>query len=504
MVDLNGDGMSDIWELIYGATGLSPGGDADGDGASNLQESIAGTDPFDPNSVPRISVTTTNGTNVVISIAGALGKQYQLQSIQPTGTGPLTNWVTEAGFVLRSGTNAAFTSAVDSSVVKFFRIAISDVDTDGDGVNDWEEYKLGLDPMNPTSNGQLDANGQPLTDYAYVVGRLASQNVVTISATAPTANQPDPGQPPINLGVVTITRGGFPLNAITVNVAPAGPGAGMAVEGTDFASVPRSLYFPSGTSSRTITLMPLANTNRVAPGLATINLQPGSGYTLGTASQASIVIYPSSTAAGAGLMAQYYTNSSPTYSSPANFNPLNLVMTRVDPTVDFVWGTGTTPIPNSGYYCVRWTGQIQPQYSETYYFEANTDDGLRLWVNNQLVIDRWVTGAGDTTSTISLQAGVKYNIQLDYFQSGGNALAHLSWYSPSQARQIIPSNRLYPAASAPAAVTSPLTAIAFLGQPFAFTVTGANSAGAFTANGLPQGLTLNSANGVIRDRKSVV
>lgn len=48
-VDLNGNGMSDIWELIYGASSLPPGGDADGDGASNLMESIAGTNPFDSN-----------------------------------------------------------------------------------------------------------------------------------------------------------------------------------------------------------------------------------------------------------------------------------------------------------------------------------------------------------------------------------------------------------------------------------------------------------------------
>ena len=68
------------------------------------------------------------------------------------------------------------------------------MDTDGDGVNDWEEYHLGLDPFNPSSNNQLDANGQPLGDYAYVVGRLASQNVVTIAATTPTASQPNRGK----------------------------------------------------------------------------------------------------------------------------------------------------------------------------------------------------------------------------------------------------------------------------------------------------------------------
>ncbi|MGH7971775.1 MAG: PA14 domain-containing protein, partial [Limisphaerales bacterium] len=290
------------------------------------------------------------------------------------------------------------------------------------------------------------------------------------------------------------------LNAITVNLTLATPAPGQAVEGLDFAALPRTLSFPVGVSSQTISVTPLANPNLLAPVLATVQLAGGTGYSLGTATRASIAIYPSATANGTGLTGQYFTNSSSTYSNSANFKPANLVMTRVDPTVDFVWGTTTSPITNSGYYTVRWTGQVEPEYSETYYFDANTDDGVRVWVNNQIVIDSWVSrGAADSIGTISLQGGVRYNIQMDYFQGGGNAAAHLSWYSPSQPKQVIPSSRLYPASvpPAPAVVTSPQSAVAFLGQPFSFTVTGANGANAFTASGLPPGLNFNGASGVI-------
>src|SRR3974390_1776562 len=83
MVDLNGNGMSDIWELKYNASGLDPNGDADGDGASNRLESIPGPHPFDSNSVPRISFAAIVGTNFQVSMSCELGKQYMLQSVQP-------------------------------------------------------------------------------------------------------------------------------------------------------------------------------------------------------------------------------------------------------------------------------------------------------------------------------------------------------------------------------------------------------------------------------------
>ena len=40
-------------------------------------------------------------------------------------------------------------------------------------------------------------------------------------------------------------------------------------------------------------------------------------------------------------------------------------------------------------FSVRWTGQVQPQFGETYTFHVTADDGVRLWVRGQLLIDRW-------------------------------------------------------------------------------------------------------------------
>lgn len=502
MIDLNGNGMSDVWEWVYNANGVSPTADPDGDGFSNLQESIAGTDPFNPKSFPQITYSSFVNTNFSVTVPCQLGKLYTLLSVTNFGD---TNWVVETNMEARSGTNAIL-YVPPSTATKFYRIAVSDVNSDGTGLmNDWEKYELGLNPSNAWSNGQQDGNGNPLSDYAYATNLLASQNMITIAATTSAATEPDPGQASTATGQFTVTRGGFPLNSITVSLAQGGPGVGYGTAGLDFNDLPNSVTLPAGTSSQTITLTPMANTNLQTPVIAQLQLLPGANYTIGTQSNAAVVIYPSPTASGTGLLGQYYTNSSAIYTNSANFNPTNLFLTRVDSSIDFDWTNGTSPNLSNGLYTVRWTGQVQPQFSETYVFAVASDDGCRLWVNNQLLINKWQSqGLTTWTNSIALQAGTRYNIRLDYLQTGGAAGAYLYWYSPSQPEEIIPNSNLYPtnssgtsSSNAPAVITSPLSAVAFLGQPFSFPVTGANTPLGFTAVGLPPGLAFNNTNGMI-------
>ena len=142
-------------------------------------------------------------------------------------------------------------------------------------------------------------------------------------------------------------------------------------------------------------------------------------------------------ATGDGLLGEYFDN----------INLTNRFLFRTDATVDFDWGTGT---PANGIgantFSVRWTGQIEPLYSETYTFRTTTDDGVRLWVNNQLVIDNWVDqAAAPSTGTINLEAGVLYDIRMEYYENQGLASAQLQWSSPSQALQVVPQSQLYAA-----------------------------------------------------------
>ncbi|MDZ4402139.1 PA14 domain-containing protein [Prosthecobacter sp.] len=121
-------------------------------------------------------------------------------------------------------------------------------------------------------------------------------------------------------------------------------------------------------------------------------------------------------------------------------------VTRNDANIQFDWAGGApmTGIPND-LFSARWRGRIKPQYSEVYTFKTATDDGTRLWINGQLVIDRWVNqGANPAyTGTITLTAGQVYDIEMNYFEGFGAAVARLSWSSASQPEELVPGDRLF-------------------------------------------------------------
>lgn len=118
---------------------------------------------------------------------------------------------------------------------------------------------------------------------------------------------------------------------------------------------------------------------------------------------------------------------------------------RVDPTVDFDWGGGS-PINgvDGNNWSVRWTGFVQPRVTGNITFTTATDDGVRVWVNNQLVIDNWTYHAYTLDNgAINLTTGTKYPIQMEFFQGYGGSLAHLYWSNFLQSIAPIPQNQMY-------------------------------------------------------------
>ncbi len=157
--------------------------------------------------------------------------------------------------------------------------------------------------------------------------------------------------------------------------------------------------------------------------------------TVGNRPALAVTYSTASAGTGTGLLADYYTGTS--FGSK--------VLSRTDATVNFDWGTAA-PAANvpADNYSVRWSGQVQPLYDETYSFYTTTDDGVRLTVNGVKLIDNWTQhSATENVGTIALKAGTKYTILLEYYEGGGDAVAKLAWSSPSQAKGIIPASQLY-------------------------------------------------------------
>ena len=120
-------------------------------------------------------------------------------------------------------------------------------------------------------------------------------------------------------------------------------------------------------------------------------------------------------------------------------------ITRVDAMVNFDWGVGSPiagiPVDN---FCVCWTGQVQAVFSEIYTFTTLSDDGVRLWINGQLLVDNWTDHAPiGNSGTITLVAGQKYDVKMEYYEKSGGAVAKLSWASSSTAKQIIPMSQFF-------------------------------------------------------------
>jgi autotransporter family porin len=204
------------------------------------------------------------------------------------------------------------------------------------------------------------------------------------------------------------------------------------------------------------------------------------------AGQFSVAAAGSGAGSGTGLTGQYYDNKDLT----------NLKLTRTDATINFDWASGAPSSAVGGdTFSVRWQGQVQPRFSETYTFYTTSDDGVQLWINGQQVVNNWTNhSATDNSGAIALTAGQKYNLKLEYYDNTAAAVIKLAWSSPSQPRQIIPQSQLYPSTpSTPTPTPIPTRTPTPTAQPTATPVTPTPTAGTgryFTT--LPPGAQLPS------------
>ena len=147
-------------------------------------------------------------------------------------------------------------------------------------------------------------------------------------------------------------------------------------------------------------------------------------------------VTPPASGTGSGLLANYFNNMDFT----------SVALTRTDPTIDFYWGSGRPdPAVNYETFSVKWEGEIEATYNETFTFTTSSDDGVRLWIDNQLIIDQWNDqGVTEFTGSIAMTAWQRVPITMEYYQNQVYASAKLMWSSPSLAKEVVPTEFLYP------------------------------------------------------------
>lgn len=263
---------------------------------------------------------------------------------------------------------------------------------------------------------------------------------------------------PLN-GTATLVKSGTHAMAFRPTAAGSSP----------FSSFGGSLTFSAGTLSvgggpnMLPTTYPLtvpssgtfqldANSQTVASlnGSGNINLGGGALTVAGAGTYSGVIrnsdIPGSSTALGNGLRGYYFTN--------IDFTGLNTV--RDDSPVNFpdmTFVPGYSPTAKTNQVSVRWLGQVLSIDSGAYYFGTKCDDGSRLWVNGQLVVDNWITQGATLkmgpASGIFLSANTRYDVVLEYFNNTAGGAAGLYWAPPNSAgpgndpTNAIPSNYLF-------------------------------------------------------------
>ncbi|PJJ53012.1 PA14 domain-containing protein [Hymenobacter chitinivorans] len=165
-----------------------------------------------------------------------------------------------------------------------------------------------------------------------------------------------------------------------------------------------------------------------------------------------------------GLRGQYYDGK--------NFE--KLVLTRVDPAVNFDWsrrqsGPGqpikyfVAPAPGvpGTWFSARWTGFVLAPKTGTYTFVMASDDGMRVWVGGHQILDSWVDQPVTRyTAQMKLTAGRYYSVRVEYYQVERDTKALLAWQLPGSTAEPVPvpTSNLYvslPAAAQPFAAKLP-------------------------------------------------
>lgn len=269
--DFNNDGLGDVWGEVYSATGLTASADSDGDGQFNWQEDYAGTDPRNPDSVHEVARGNTSSNRMELVWPGHRGKRYELlqrTNLVDGGWTSISNWY---------GAESNFTARllIPPQPEVYHSIQVGDLDSDGDGITDWEELTLGLNPRTNRSNRTSN------TDSNKVRNAMRATNWVSVAALdgSITENWPDPG-------VFAIRRTGR-VDRISIPFTI----GGSATLGSDYTlSTNGSVILEPGQREAWISVTPLMDVASEGAETITLTLGTSTAYRLGFPAAATVTL----------------------------------------------------------------------------------------------------------------------------------------------------------------------------------------------------------------------
>lgn len=122
-----------------------------------------------------------------------------------------------------------------------------------------------------------------------------------------------------------------------------------------------------------------------------------------------------------------------------NYNIMDLLappdLTRNSQVIDY---TDANPLGQGDYFNCHIESTLVPLYTETYTIYTTANNGVRIWIDNVLVIDKWTNSTTSSySSTVSLTADTPVSIVIQNFEQTDVHRLLLEWSSPSQAREKI-------------------------------------------------------------------
>ncbi len=155
-------------------------------------------------------------------------------------------------------------------------------------------------------------------------------------------------------------------------------------------------------------------------------------YALGSTLTGSAgATFPASALPG-GFKAEYFNNKE------LQGEP---VLVRTDEQINFDWSRGRpAPVVNEDVFSVRWTGKFVAPETGQYQLGAMADDGVRIYLDGQLLVDAWTGNQASQIRTImkdvKLEAGRTYDVRMEYYEDIRNAIAKFFWSSPQFTEKI--------------------------------------------------------------------